>query len=238
MLIFSKNNQQYIYIHITKNSGRYIRKQIKNKFQCYHLPRSDICDFAGSTLEGINTRYFMHFTYDKILPYLPSFTEVNPHFKFITFVRNPYHRLISAFYFSLLNFSLLNYNRPKKYCTIHSLMSITMEEYVNSLIENFKTFIKTELVEYLDNNHRDTIFYKQQFKYLTDENKNIPENMIIHKLEDYKSGSEVEQFFNFEDFDLKIYDLNKFYDNETLAIVNNVYAKDFELFGYEKVESI
>lgn len=232
MLIFSKDNQQYIYIHITKNSGRYIRKQIKNKFQCYHLPPSEISDFAGSTLEGITPNHFMHFTYDRILAYLPSFTEVNPDFKFITFVRNPYHRLISAFYFSI------NYNRKIDF-TIHSLMSITMEEYVNSLIEKFKTFIKTELVDHLDNvKYGDTIFYKHQFKYLTDENENIPENMIIHKLEDYKTGSEVEQFFNFEGFDLKIYDLNKFYDNETLAIVNTIYAKDFELFGYEKVESI
>jgi hypothetical protein len=123
--------------------------------------------------------------------------------------------------------------------SIHQLTNLTMEEYINSLATEFKNFIKTEFINQTNDNltygYR---FVTQQSNYILDENNNMPENMIVYKLEDYLPGSEAQEFFQFNDFNLKTYDLSKFYDAETLAIVNEVYKKDFELFGYDIINNI
>jgi hypothetical protein len=40
--------------------------------------------------------------------------------------------------------------------------------------------------------------------------------------------------FNFENFNLKVYDHMEYFDDETLEIVNRKYSMDFELLGYNK----
>jgi len=227
MLIFEKDGIQYIYIHIPKTSGRYIRKQICNNFKCFHLENQELC---ASSYENL-AHHFYHFTYQRIIDYESNFNELSPIHKYITFVRNPYHKLISGYFFSKKR-TLIDFD-------IHKLSILTMEEYIESLANDFKQFIKIDLKNAVVDN---TLFcYKivtLQSNYILDENNNIPENMIVHKLEDYASNSELQSFFNFLGFDLKTYDLSKFYDAETLAIVNEVYKKDFDLFGYEMISNI
>ena len=46
------------------------------------------------------------------------------------------------------------------------------------------------------------------------------------------------KFFQFENFNLKKYNYADYYDNECLVVINEVYKKDFELFGYEKITDV
>ena len=90
MLIFNFNETKTIYIHIPKNCGRYIRKQIYNNFECecvnpgYSYPVS----YKVSNDSG----YHLHDRYTQVKDLADNF---------ITFVRNPYHRAISFFYLKI-----------------------------------------------------------------------------------------------------------------------------------------
>ena len=102
MLLFSEKNTaidtaiytaidtditMYIFIHIPKNSGRYIREQIVNKFITYN------CSGGISYLDDIDKQYLPHSKYKTIKNFYSN------NYKFITFIRNPYDRCISSHFF-------------------------------------------------------------------------------------------------------------------------------------------
>lgn len=49
------------------------------------------------------------------------------------------------------------------------------------MITELKQFIKKNLLKYSETD----IFFRQQYKYVIDENEIIPNDMIIYRLEDY-----------------------------------------------------
>ena len=159
--------------------------------------------------------------------------------KFITFVRNPYDRLISAYYY----YSLGNYYNPYLkndlldfiVTPINNLKNKTINHLIAILKKNFKYYIINDVV-----NLKEDFNYvlTPQYKFVVDENEQIPEDISIYKLEEYTPESEAGKFFNFENFNLKVYDHSEYFDNETLEIVNRKYSMDFELFGYKKLEYI
>ena len=57
------------------------------------------------------------------------------------------------------------------------------------------------------------IHYYPQYLFVCDENLDIPKNIKIDKLEDVETP--------------KIYDLTKYFDDECLNIINNMYIKRF-----------
>jgi hypothetical protein len=90
MLIYKTNNINYIFIHIPKNGGRYIRK-------CIQQNKKNI----------INKVYWgIHLNFDLAhIPYVKKdkFIETNIEYKYYTSVRDPYDRIISAFRFVTRN---------------------------------------------------------------------------------------------------------------------------------------
>jgi len=91
MLIFETQNKYYIYIHIPKNSGKYIREKIikneNNKILKIYWGFKNNLDLAH-------------------IPYLKKnkFIETNVEYNYFTYTRCPYHRIISAFFY-------INYNK-------------------------------------------------------------------------------------------------------------------------------
>jgi hypothetical protein len=241
MLIFSDINDEtkkYIFIHIARCSGKYIRKQIYNRFKTYFVSPDivsypEIINPVSSTSETDN-QYIMHQTYLKYKSYNLGQT------KFITFVRNPYDRLISAYYYYLLSLyydDLSNKNDILEFITspFQSLKIKTMDEFIQKFKADFKKYVKTE-VENLNEDFN--YILTPQYKYIVDENNQIPEDITIYKLEEYTTESEAGVFFQFENFTLEVYDHSEYFDDETLEIVNRKYSKDFELLGYEKIQTI
>jgi len=237
MLIFTTdNNVKIIYIHIPRCCGKYIRKEIYKKFNTYFIQPGadlDVNIIPVSSKDEISCEYMLHNRYINYVKYNLEQT------KFITFVRNPYDRIISAYYY----YSLGNYYNPYLkndlldfiVTPINNLKNKTINHLIAILKKNFKNYIKTE-VENLNENFNYVLC--PQYKFVVDENNKIPEDISIYKLEEYTPESEAGKFFNFENFNLKVYDHSEYFDNETLEIVNRKYSMDFELFVYKKLEYI
>jgi hypothetical protein len=240
MLIFSDTNDEttkYVFIHILRCSGRYIRKQIYNKFKTYFVFPEMVTNPDANPISSkseTDTQYIMHERYLKYKSYNLGQT------KFITFVRNPYDRLISSYYYYLLGIYYDDSSNKNDFLEFlitpfQTLKTKTMDELMNNFKADFKKYIKKE-VENLNEDFNYILCL--QCKFLVDENNQIPEDISIYKLEEYTPESEAGKFFQFDNFNLKVYDYMEYFDNETLEIVNRKYSMDFELLGYKKLEYI
>jgi hypothetical protein len=205
-------NNYYTYIHIPKNSGKYIRKKIDDKYirLLYMWGKSQNIDNA-------HLSYLDCFKKIKLSKKVPE-VDHNKIF-FFTFIRNPYDRVISAYHYlkynNRMNFDMFLKNiinkamkiRLNKVCLSHEPQNIKYEEAF--------------------------IHLYPQYLFLLDENNNVSPNIKIEKLEDCTKNHDL---FDFYDFQIKKYDYSHFYTSkEHYEIVNDFYSKDFEYFGYEKI---
>ena len=176
MLIYKNNDIVYCYIHIPKNSGKFIRKRIEkdsdntvikkfwniqNDFDMAHIPfmlKNNYIDF----LTGVNINYY-------------------------TYIRNPYNRIISAFFYK------------NKKCKV----------------DDFKRFIKNDLIKYDFNKkfNMNIIHYYPQYMFICDDNFEI-NKVHFEKLENITNFNIRE--YNLSDyFNLKIIKIiNKVYKKD------------------------
>ena len=145
MLIF-KNNLYYVYIHIPKNGGKYIRKKIMDN------NKNEILRAYWCTENNFDLAH---------IPYVKRNEYVEPtiNYHYFTYSRNPYHRLISGYFY------LVELNR-----------------FANS-IQEFRSFIKNILKTYkfelsFDSN---MIHFYPQYLFLCDETYQIPNTIKIIK---------------------------------------------------------
>jgi len=234
MLTFYRNGVKYIYIHIPKNSGTYIRSQISSKLEnvsVFNLLEETHVILPETILEEIKNLHFLfyHFSYSLIKSQSQFSSKITPDCKYITFVRNPYNRVISGYFYKYY------IKKSSEYETIkfNSLKDENNEEFT-TLVADLKRLIKENLLEYSETD----LFFRQQYKYVIDENETIPDDVTIYKLEDYETNVEAKDFFKFENFNLKKYNYSDYYDDECLAIINEVYKKDFVLLGYQTITTI
>jgi len=93
------NNVNYVYIHIPKNSGRYIRQKIQrnnnNSIIKYYFGEDKVFDFA-------------HIPYIKREKYVPNF-DTNE-YQYYAHSRNPYDRIISAYIYKNKNNDIINFD--------------------------------------------------------------------------------------------------------------------------------
>jgi hypothetical protein len=193
MLIF-KNKKYYIYIHIPKNGGKFIRnKLISNK-------QNELIHAYWSTKNNIDLAH---------IPYMKRHKYIDPtiEYQYFTYSRNPYHRLISAYYYlcKMDDYSLL---------------------YGKESIQDFRSFIKHVLKKYIFplGFNSNMIHFYPQYLFICNEDFEIPKTMKIMKLEDHENPP--------------VYNLNEYYDNETLQYVNQIYKKDFELLDYTMLNQV
>jgi hypothetical protein len=146
MLIFKNESGIYIHIHIPKNGGTYIRNKIIN---------DNKNEIISNYWDVVYDMDLAHIPYMKRTNYIRENVEYN----YFAYSRNPYDRLISAFFYK---------NRYKK-CTL----------------EDFKYFIKNEFAYYTFSNEfkSSIIHYYPQYLFICDESFNILKNIKIKKLE-------------------------------------------------------
>jgi hypothetical protein len=84
MLIYKNNNKYYLYIHIPKNGGKYIRTQILNNKKNM---------LVKSYWNISNNHDLAHIPYVKMKNYINQYVN----HKYFTYSRNPYDRIISAY---------------------------------------------------------------------------------------------------------------------------------------------
>jgi hypothetical protein len=187
----TSENQKYIFIHIPKNSGSYLREKIKKNTE------NTIIKNYWNVSNGFD---LAHIPFSLLHKYISNFDL--DQFKIIAYSRNPYHRLISAFLYRT-NLKVKNYDLSSSY-------------------SDFKLFVKNELDHFnFDQSYKSNIIhYYPQYLFLVDNNIVFnSKNIEVYKIENKENP--------------KFYDLNKYYDSETLMIVNKIYANDFKYFNYE-----
>ena len=212
MMVFKKDGQLWCYVHIPKNCGKYIKRQIKNSYPTK-------MNMWGEDLKISKRLGFKQFV-DRC--HVSKNTFANMYGKklnikkYITYTRDPYQRIISAFLYK-------NYSkqwRGRKVPATESEHSI-----------EFKKFIKNELIEYDVNQYPENrgnyneygVHYMSQQSFIED----FDENCFISKIE---NPSNVIILNNCKP---RTYNLSLFYDKYSIEIINEKYENDFLKFGYE-----
>lgn len=176
MLIFKSTNDEHcVFIHIPKNSGKYIRKKISD---CIN---NKIIKSYWNIDSGLDLAH---------IPYVKrnDFIENNIEYKYFANSRNPYDRIISAFFY----------------------------KNINKNIDDFKYFVKNTLITYDFNMSFDCtiIHYYPQYLFVCDENLEMPNNIKIDKLEDVENPKKYDLTTYFDDECLNI--INNIYNKDFL----------------------
>jgi len=128
--------------------------------------------------------------------------------KIFSVVRNPYNRIISDLFW---------YNLIKKDYTPEQVYDKIVNDYLNRYD--------------LDNHNQ------PQYKYITDNHRNLIPGIKIFKCENLNEMNEdINKFIGF-DINIKQDNANKDYskylNKDSIDLINKIYKKDFELFNYD-----
>jgi hypothetical protein len=200
-----------LFVHIPRTGGTHFEKLLG--FEGHNYPPR-----CGSAAYGANREEIMgwdknlkimltHATYEEMIKH--SLVSLNEKLTNVSIVRNPYHRTVSLFNY---------FGGHEKWGNFKSFLKILKEDL--------------SLTKY---------FYLPQYKYLTYKGEVAIENLI--KFENYildaekfksKYGLRLNVTFNTEmQIKKSKNNLNKFYNHKNnLSEVEEIYQKDFELFGY------
>ncbi len=147
----------------------------------------------------------------------------NSYFKF-SFVRNPYSRLVSAY----------NFLMKGGFCKKH-------KKWVEENISNYESFHDFVTMWLNEENINNISHFRPQFNYVCDKNDKV-EIDFIGRFENLEE--DFQKVCRILDIDTELPHINSsnttqhwktFYNNETLKIVERVYKKDFDIFGYDKI---
>ncbi len=146
MIIYINDDKAYCYIHIPKNSGKIIREKIKDD------KKNKIIKQFWGIYKNLDLAHIPFMFKNKYIDNL-NITNIN----YYTYVRNPYNRIISAFF----------YKHPKSNNTA------------------FKLFVKNNLTKYDFNKKFDKkiIHYYPQYIFICDNNFQLNEEVKFEKLE-------------------------------------------------------
>jgi hypothetical protein len=175
MLIYKNDSVYFIFIHIPKNGGLFIRNKIKK-----NRKNSIIRNWFGDN--NAHRLDLAHIPYIKKDRFINNKTPYN----YYTYTRNPYHRLISAFYFK---------NNDDDKGSIKDFIKNKLQFYDFSM-----TFDKK------------IIHYYPQWLFVCDENFNIPSHIKIYKIEDCENPKiyDLTNFLDQESIEL----INKIYEKD------------------------
>lgn len=144
MIIFKYNTTTYIYIHIPKNNGKYIRSLIKSQYKVlkkfWDIDHKNNIDLA-------------HIPYALI----KNYTDITD-YRTISFIRNPYDRIISAFFYKNPNSHKSDLNN----FIIKKLPTIIFDNTFNyKYIHYYPQYLfvdkTTELLSFKNINDNDTV---------------------------------------------------------------------------------
>ena len=184
MIIFQEDTKYFVFLHIPKNGGKYIRSTILNSNS------NKVIKSYWGVEENLDLAHIPYMLKDKLI-------NNNINYNFFTYSRNPYHRIISAFF----------YRNPDKN------------------VNDFKNFIKNTLASYhfslkFDNN---MIHYYPQYLFVCNENLIIEKQITIYKFEELENPKLYNLTSFFDNKCIKI--INKIYFKDFLTFNYEIIKK-------------
>jgi hypothetical protein len=206
MPYFKKDELNLLFVHIPKTGGTSIEDYFSSTFGIEL--NTDSMYSGPNGFDGVSLQ---HQPYATILANVDHFNIHLQDIKILTIVRNPYTRIMSDLF----------------YCHIVDSTSGPDDVY---------HAIKEYITAYMNDNLVYDSHAKPQYLFLIDEHDRIPQNITILRTESLIAGM---QSIGYTDFNLqsnKNNDRRDYFDlldQRSINLINEMYAKDFEYFGYE-----
>tara|TARA_Y100000992_G_C21267915_1_gene494999 strand:+ start:1098 stop:1736 length:639 start_codon:yes stop_codon:yes gene_type:complete len=201
-----------LFVHIPKTAGSNIEKQLEK------ITKGELKIKGKPTIYSSKRHKLLDYPYNLVSPQHQFYStlylyrnKLNINFdglKIFSVVRNPYDRIISDLY----------------WCKLITKSSTSKEVY---------KVIKNNYLNRIDlDNHN-----VPQYKFLTDKNDKLIQDIKIFKCESLNSkNAELNEFLNLK-ININKKDVNKDYskylNRESIDMINTFYEKDFKLFDYE-----
>ena len=205
-----KDNFNLLFIHIPKTGGTSIEQFFGKKLKINKLtPIQYYSDNRKFFYKGVSLQ---HHTLQTIKE--DPFFKINwENIKIISCVRNPYNRILSEIHSRT--------RRPFK-----------DKKHITDTIKNL-------LNDYTKNNNINDNHVRPQYEFLCDQEGKLYDNVIIMKTENLK---EMMKENGWDNFDIHLnksisYKVEDCLNNESIELINNFYSKDFDYFGYEKINT-
>lgn len=209
---------QKIYFHIPRTGGNSIVRAL-----------GDNAELKGPELRKLisknkGIRVLSHDIRNPKYKWLKDFVADNPDCYVFTFVRNPWDRVVSAFFY--LNQGGSTKADQKDYL-----------KYLDRYKGDFGKFVKSA---FSNKDIFEQMHFKPQYEWIIDDKGNLLSN-FIGKYENY--ARDLQKLSEIIDCELtsSVRHLNKsnhknyreYYDKQTREIIRNAYERDIELFEYE-----
>ena len=211
------HKHKIIFVHIPKTAGQTIEKSLN----IFGEDNSGKLKASMDILYGIlNGKSLQHLTIQEIKKIRESEFRI---YKKIAFVRNPFDRIISEYFWRMQYFG-------KKMIKFKNFLVEEVIPRKNGIPKVMKNFYKHENVVKLIDDH-----YMDQYKFITDNKGNIMVDFIgrFENLnDDFKKACGLE-LINQKIQCTKHNNYKEYYDSETKLLVEKCYKKDLELFKYE-----
>jgi len=213
MPYFKKDDINILFIHIPKTGGSSFEVYLSRKYNIELNNKCLFSSFNNNIIPDNNLKKIslQHQTLDTILKYKELLNIFKPNLKIISFVRNPYERIIS----DLFHWNIIDINT-----NINNIPSIILE-YINASPTKY------------DNQNI------PQNKFLINNNNEIYKNIIIIKTENLNIDIKKYGFHDFKEIQqINTHGKINYYNylnSESIKHINNHYGKDFEFFKYKKI---
>jgi hypothetical protein len=204
------NNNDILLIHIPKTGGTSIEEYLKNKYEESLFSPSRLRLFNDPKLDCISPQ---HQTLMNIEKYKDRLSIDFENICIISVVRNPYHRIISDLFF----------------------WKLIKQDSNKSQVYNV-------IIKYLQRNYDNHNL--PQYRFICDHKNEIDKRVVIFRTESLTK--EIQQF-GFSDYVGKTsiknsYNIStdkyiRYLSEDSIKLINVVYKKDFELFGYDMIQN-
>lgn len=206
MIICDK--KKFIFIHIPKNSGTEMTKELQKIYKDTQLLNS--CERDGINI-GIDR---MHLYYDVIDKFI-SKNILDNYFKFCI-IRNPYNKLYSAWNFIKERHGYIDVNDFIKYKLNEEFI------YGKELIQgDARVHYRPQFTFVYNNENNKFANFIIRYENLNEDISKMNEKYGLN-IPLYDNGNSQKSYINL---------LNK----ESIKKINSLYKKDFELFNYEMI---
>ena len=204
------HEKQFIFIHIPKNSGTEMSKEIKTIYCNSEL--MSLVERDGPNL-GIDK---MHL-YNSVISKFISNEILHKYVKFCI-VRNPYNKMYSAWNFIKESHGYDNVNDFIKY-----KVNIDFIYGLEIIPGDARVHYRPQFTFVYDDNENKCVDFIIKYENLNNDIK-LLNNKFNLNIPEYGNNKNI--------------DYLKFYNQESINKINILYKKDFELFNYDIIEKI